>query len=241
MSSLVSNFSRYGELSERDAAFLKRCEQNPIRYPAGAEIFKQGSHTDRLYVLSAGCCFVKYEQPDGSRQVLDVFHRGDLMGIRSVCFQHAIIGIQALTNVLVCAFHKDELTAMFSGHPRLAAILLLLGTRREALLIQRVVNLGRRSAFARLCHFVTEMKHALEYIGEPEITEFDMELPTALLADILGLSEMHTYRMLKRMRDKQLATFEQGLFKLHDAAGLKKAAEFRDDYLQLDTSWLPKT
>jgi CRP-like cAMP-binding protein len=238
-SCLARNFSRYGELGARDVAFLTRFEERLEHYPAGVDVIVQGVPANHLFVLRSGWCFVKYDQPDGSRQVLDVCHGGDIVGMREVCFQRSINGMQTLTDAVLCPFPKAYLTEMFAHYPRLAGILFLAGMRREALLIERVVNLGRRSAFERLCHFVTEMKQRADHIADAEVAGFDVPIPASLLADILGMSEMHVYRMLKRMHEEHLASFDNGRFTLHDAAGLRKAARFRDDYLLLDRSWLP--
>ena len=86
-SCLVRNFSRYAALSERDIAFLLRFEENPRHYPAGTDVIAQGVACDSLFVLSSGWCFVKYDQPEGGRQILDLCHGGDIVGMRELCFQ----------------------------------------------------------------------------------------------------------------------------------------------------------
>ena len=239
VSCLVRNFSRYAELADRDIAFLLRFEERPVHYKVGEDVFAQGVEVDHIYVLSSGWCFVKYEQEDGSRQVLDVCHGGDIIGMREVCFHRSLCGMQVLADSVLCMFPKALLTQMFAEHPRLAAILFLAGMRREALLIERAVNLGRRSAYVRLCHFVSEMKNRVDHVGDVETAHFDVPIPAALLADILGLSEVHTYRMLKQMARNQLATFENGLFSITDLVALREASSYRDDHLLLDKSWLP--
>lgn len=238
-SCLVRNFSRYAQLSERDRAFLLRFEEHPAAYRAGADVFAQGDRVDHVYVLSSGWCFVKYDQPNGSRQVLDICHGGDIIGMREVCFQRSICGMQVLADSVLCAFPKALLAEMFSEHPRLAGILFLAGMRREALLIERAVNLGRRSAFARLCHFVAELKDRVDHVSDVDAAHFDVPIPAALLADILGLSEVHTYRMLKQMAKQRLATFDNGRFSILDPLALRQACDFQDNYLLLDKSWLP--
>jgi len=238
-SCLVKNFSRYAELGERDLAFLRRFEEKPQHVPAGTEVFRQGVSCEHLYVLSSGWCIVKYDQPDGSRQVLDICHGGDIVGMREVCFRRSINGMQTLVDSVLCPFPKSLLTEMFAEHPRLAGILFLAGMRREALLIERVVNLGRRSAYERLAHFISEMKQRVDHVADVGAADFHAPFPAPLLADILGLSEMHVYRMLKKLAAAKLATFENGRFTLLDPAALREAARFRDDYLLLDERWLP--
>ena len=238
-SCFVKNFMRYAPLSERDIAFLERFEQEPQVYPANAEVITQGLPCNQLFVLSRGWCAVKYDQADGRRQILDLCYGGDIVGMREVSFKRSINGMQTLTEAALCPFPKALLTEMFDSYPRLAGILLLAGMRREALLIERVVNLGRRNALERLAHFVSELKQRADSVADEESTSFEVPIPIPLLADCLGLSGMHVYRMIKRLKSSKLVTFDGGVFSVTDDSGLRQVARFRDDYLLLDHSWLP--
>lgn len=238
-SCFVKNFSRYAPLSASDEAFLARFEESRREFPAGTDIIAQGLPADHLYVLSEGWCLVKYEQEDGRRQILDLCHGGDIVGMREVSFKRAINGMQTLTDAVLCPFPKELLTEMFASYPRLAGILFLASMRREALLIERVVNLGRRKAIERLAHLISELKHRADHVADAATAAFDVPIPVPLLADCLGLSGMHVYRMLGRLKRAKLAHFEDGRFTLLDELGLRNLARFRDDYLMLDNSWLP--
>lgn len=239
ISCFIKNFSRYAELSPGDKTFLARFEETPQPYAAGSEVIAQGLPADHLYVLSKGWCVVKYDQADGRRQILDLCHGGDIVGMREVSFKRSINGMQTLTDAVLCPFPKHLLTEMFSSYPRLASILFLASMRREALLIERVVNLGRRNAEERLAHFVSELKQRADQVADEESASFDIPIPVQLLADCLGMSGMHVYRMINRLKKSKLARFEDGRFTLLDELGLRRLARFRDDYLMLDNSWLP--
>lgn len=238
-SCFVKNFARYASLSDADVAFLSRFEESTQEYPANTEVIAQGVPADHLYVLSKGWCVVKYDQPDGRRQVLDLCHGGDIVGMREVSFKRSINGMHTLTDSVLCPFPKVLLSEMFNSYPRLAGILFLASMRREALLIERVVNLGRRNALERLAHFVSELKQRSDLAADLESATFEVPIPVPLLSDCLGLSVMHVYRMLKRLKGSRLLAFEDGLFTVLDEMGLRRLARFRDDYLVLDNSWLP--
>jgi len=235
----IRNFQRYAELSASDIAFLARFEEGPHTYPANTEVISQGLPADHLYVISQGWCAVKYDQADGRRQILDLCHGGDIVGMREVSFKRSINGIQTLTDAVLCPFPKALLTEMFASYPRLAGVLFLASMRREALLIERVVNLGRRNAVERLAHFVSELKQRSDQLADTEVATFDVPISVPLLADCLGLSGMHVYRMLNQLKRSKLVRFDDGLFTLLDEIGLRRLARFRDDYLLLDNSWLP--
>lgn len=239
-SCLASNFSRYAKISETDRRFLARFEEDAIPFPADAEVIAQGARCEALYVLSSGWCVVKYDEPDGSRQILDICHSGEFVGMRDVCFHRAICSVQTITESVLCKFPRSHLTEMFEQHPRLSATLFLIGMRNEAILIERVVNLGRRSSFARLCHLISELKHRMDDVTCADSSQVEVPIPAKLLSDILGLSEVHVYRMLKRLRSDGMATFDNGRLTVHSYERIKQAAAFDEGYLQLDKSWIPK-
>lgn len=236
---LEHNFSSYAELAERDLTFLRRFGEHTVTYPIGTDVFEQGTPANHLYVLASGWCFVKYDERDGGRQVLDICHGGDIVGSREVCFQRSICGLETLSTVELCAFPKAYLTEMFVEHPRLSAILFLASMRREALLVERVVNLGRRTAFARLCHFLVEMNQRGDRANPKRTDKFSIPIPASLLSDVLGLSEVHTYRMLKQLNRDGFASFDNGRFIVHNMAALAEVCGFSEDYLHLDRSWIP--
>jgi CRP-like cAMP-binding protein len=99
------------------------------------------------------------------------------------------------------------------------------------MVVEHLVNIGRRSAIERTAHFFMEMAERLHLIGQATETEFKCPLTQFVLADALGLTAIHINRVLRELRDRRLLTVRKGSVSIHDLAGLRKLAGFQGGYL----------
>ena len=63
--------------------------------------------------------------------------------------------------------------------------------------------------------------------------EFDLPLNQAEVGECLGLTVVHTNRVLRELRERNLAHFSRGRVRIEDLAALKAFAEFDPTYLYL--------
>jgi CRP-like cAMP-binding protein len=119
----------------------------------------------------------------------------------------------------------------FANAPRLATAVLWAASRDEAMVVEHLVNLGRRSAEVRMAHFLLELGARLQLVGIGDKTGFDCPLTQYHLADALGLSAVHVNRVLRHLREEGLVTFQRGRVAFDDLAGLIDLAGFDAEYL----------
>src|SRR3546814_20114743 len=103
--------------------------------------------------------------PDGKRQVLEFLIPGDFIGVREFAFDGALNSVTTAANALLCPFPKSRLDELYQDHPGLLAVLLRISTREQALLVERIVNIGSRSAYQRIAHFFIEHLLRLPAVG----------------------------------------------------------------------------
>jgi CRP-like cAMP-binding protein len=115
--------------------------------------------------------------------------------------------------------------------PRLGAALLWVASRDEAMVVEHLVGIGRRSALERTAHFFMELAERLSLIGEATETEFKCPLSQFMLADALGLTAIHINRVLRQLRERRLLTVRKGSVTIHNLAALRKLAGFQGGYL----------
>ena len=115
--------------------------------------------------------------------------------------------------------------------PRLGAALLWAASRDEAMVVEHLVSVGRRSAIERTAHFFMELAERLMLIGEATETEFKCPLSQFVLADALGLTAIHVNRVLRQLREQGLLTVRKGRVHIHDLAGLRSLSGFQGGYL----------
>ena len=69
------------------------------------------------------------------------------------------------------------------------------------------------------------------FAGQATETEFDCPLSQFVIADALGLTSIHTNRVLRQLREMRLLTLKKGKAQIHDLEGLRKLAGFQGGYL----------
>ena len=99
------------------------------------------------------------------------------------------------------------------------------------MVVEHLVNLGRRDADGRMAHFLLELGSRLALVGMGSQTGYDCPLTQYHLADALGLSPIHVNRVLKQLREAGLITFRHGRVTIHDHSRLVDLAEFDPAYL----------
>jgi CRP-like cAMP-binding protein len=80
---------------------------------------------------------------------------------------------------------------MHHRFPRLGTALLRAASRDEAVVVEHLVNIGRRSGIERTAHFFMELTERLSLVGRATETEFKCPLTQTVLGDALGLSAIH--------------------------------------------------
>jgi CRP-like cAMP-binding protein len=124
----------------------------------------EGRHLDHLFLLVAGAV-VRYKVlPDGRRQVLTLGLPGDFIGFASCPFDVALNSVATLTDPLVAviAFHRSF--EMFHRLPRLGLAVFWSSASDMALYGERLMDLGRRTAYERLAHLMLELHARLSAV-----------------------------------------------------------------------------
>ena len=153
------------------------------------------------------------------------------MGVRSVLLETSRLSFQAISDVTLCRIETPRIVRMFNEFPYLGMALLLATTRNEAMIVEHLVSLGRRTAIDRIGHFFLELHDRLLPVGLATSTAFDCPISQYQLADALGLSAIHVNRMLRELREEGLMTFAdhkvtfQNITRLEELAGYVRRSD----------------
>src|ERR1700731_4271451 len=106
--------------------------------------------------------------------------------------------------------------------------------QEEAMLRERIVALGRRSAPSCVAYLLCELVLRQRVIGMAGDHAIRLPLTQTDLADALGLTSVHVDRVLQRFRRDQLLTLEHRRLNLRNGGRLEAIAGFTPNYLQLN-------
>jgi CRP-like cAMP-binding protein len=218
-------------LSADELSCLADIQSAPQDLKRGRQLVHEGQTGHKAFVLQAGWGCSYKDLPNGGRQIISFPIAGDCVGLRSVLLRTADHSFSALTDAVVSSVEGASIMKCVSEFPRLAAALLWAASRDEAMVVEHLVNIGRRSALERTAHFFMELAERLTLIGLATETEFKCPLSQFVLADALGLTAIHVNRTLRQLRELDLLTLRKGSAKIHDLGGLRKLAGYQGGYL----------
>lgn len=204
------------------------------KFAVGRDMVYQGQKDQAAYIIASGWVCSYKLLPGGTRQIVDFQIPGDFLGLRSVLFRTADHNAEPITPVEASEVLAEDLLSAFTRTPRLATAVMWAASRDEAMVVEHLVNLGRRSSTERTAHFLLELGARLRLVGLADKTGYRCPLSQYLLADALGLSAVHINRVLRELREAGLLTFQKGHVSFDDFDGLVALADFDRAYLDHD-------
>ena len=238
-SALMRKLARFVLLGQSELAALAELEARRRPVAAGTDLVHERQAGHHAFILLEGWVCAYKIVPDGGRQVIDFSIPGDFMGLRSVLMRTSDHSFSALTDVAVAEVSARQMLDGFQRQPRLAAAILWAASRDEAMVVEHLVGIGRRSALVRTAHLLVELGQRLQLVGLGSDAGYACPLSQYDLADALGLTAIHVNRVLRQLRERRLLTFRSGRVELHDLPALKALAEWHGGYLDQDQPLLP--
>jgi CRP-like cAMP-binding protein len=231
---LIDKLNLYLPLSPAEISFLRDLHGSRRQFDRHRDIIAQGRPYRSVFILCSGFAWRYKILPDGKRQLMSFGLPGDLIGFPAVFFDNAVNATGSLSDVVVATVPFAALYDLFAKFPRVAFALYWMAARETAIHGERIVDIGRRSAYERLAHLILELLNRLRVVGLAEELSFVLPLTQELIADVLGLSGPHVSRMLRSMREEGLVTIEDHRLTVMDLESLTQLAGFDGDYLVRD-------
>ena len=228
---LVRKLSNFIRLSDGEIECLTQLQAARENVDALTDLVHEGQTGHRAFVLQRGWAYSYKLLPDGGRQVITFSVPGDFIGLRSVLLRTSDHSFATFSDCVVSPISVKRSIAVFNEYPRLGAAILWAVSRDEAMVVEHLVGIGRRSAIERIAHFFLELGDRLRLVGMASETNFECALNQYLLADALGLTAIHVNRVLRQLREMGLITVKEHRVVIDDVKGLMKLAGYDAGYL----------
>lgn len=228
---LAKKLSAFLPLSPKELEALAEIQSKPLTVKRGKQLTQEGQTGHKAFVLQSGWACSFKDLANGQRQIISFPIAGDCVGLRSVLLKTADHSFSTLTDAVVSAVEGPHIMKCVTEFPRLGTALLWAASRDEAMVVEHLVDIGRRSALERTAHFFMELAERLSLVGLATEAEFECPLTQFVLADALGLTPIHVNRMLRQLHERDLLTLRKGTVQVHDLNRLRNLAGFHCGYL----------
>jgi CRP-like cAMP-binding protein len=202
--------------------------------PAGRAMVRAGTTLSASTLLIEGLVCRYKDMPDGQRQIMELHVAGDFLDLHGFLLKQLEHNVGSMTPVRFALVPHNRLREITETHPHLGRLLWLSTLLDAAIHREKILSVGRRSALARIAHFLCELAVRLRLVGLGSETGYALPLTQADLADVTGLTPVHVNRMLKRLRDERVVVFRGGEVTIQDWDRLQQVAVFDPSYLYLD-------
>ena len=231
VSILAKKLNTFVPLSPDELTCLAEIQRNPLKVKRGKQLTLEGQTGHKAFVLHDGwaCSYKTAAQRRASDHLLS-----DRWGLCRAAQRPATNGGSFLLGFDGCGRQSGGRHARLEVCDRLPAPRSRDPVGRlpdEAMVVEHLVNIGRRNAIERTAHFFMELAERLTLVGMATETEFKCPLSQFVIADALGLTAIHVNRVLRALRELDLLTVRKGSVRIHDLARLRKLAGFQGGYL----------
>lgn len=229
---LASAGKQTDELPLADRELLLSVCDDVRSFGARRDIIREGERPDHVHMMIEGWSCRYKVLPDGARQITAFLIPGDFCDTHVTLFDQMDHSIGSLSDSKVAFVPRAKMLEI-ADRPRIARALWWASLVDEAILRAWIVNLGRRDGFERVGHLICEMRARLRSVGLVDGADFALPLTQEELSDAVGLTPVHTNRVLKRLRDDGLMTFRRQQITILDVGKLERLVEFDPNYLHL--------
>ncbi len=231
---LIRKLEQFGKLSSNERQILENVRLDVQQAGAGQDLGQDGQRSSHCSLLLKGVACRYRMMQDGQRQIMSFHFSGDILDLSGLLLGKLDHGIGTLTPVEVAPIAHATLRGWIEQHPGLGRRLWQDTLVDAAVFREWVVNVGRRSAYARTAHLLCEIVTRMRAVG---LAQDHLSLPVTAtdLADATGLSVVHVNRVLQELRTRKLVESRGKALAVLDWGGLKHAAGFDPDYLHPHT------
>lgn len=193
-----------------EEAFMKAFKAGELQIETGAQAVLQGARSPHLYTVLSGVGIRYATLEDGRRQILNFVFPGDLVGLQGALMDAMSHSVEAKTAMTLCVFPRERLWELFKTSSSRAYDVTWLAAREERLLSDNLVSLGRLSGLERVAHVLQLLHTRYVETGLAEGDSVALHFTQAEIADSIGLTPVHTNRLMKKLREEGLISTRDG-------------------------------
>lgn len=218
-------------VDEDTAHIIEDLCKEQIELPAGTVVVPQDGYYSDVYLVESGWAIRSRYMPNGTRQIVNAVVPGDFMAFNAVLFNRSDFELKCKTDVCAYRISSDALSRALGRNAALSALLFWINGQEESMLTERIVSLGRRTAKERAAHVICELVARIEMISGAGTQIHTIPLSQDEIADILGISVVHTNKTLQALHREHIISFRNTKLTILDRAQLEREAGFENGYL----------
>lgn len=235
MHPFIQKISNFADIAPAEADMLLELFSHEVEVEEGASVFEDGTEQSTFFVVLEGWFYSYAILPDGSRQIHDIYHAGDVIGLDHMSWSKATTSVSAASNGRLAVAPLLPARRMMLRNPHLSTIFYSLHMLTNAQLLDRITAVARLGAYESLAYFLTDAITRRKVIEADFPSELFLPLSQKFISDCLGLSAVHVSRQFNKLiENKLLRRLSRSSIQILDEERLRKIGDYHDRYANLD-------
>lgn len=231
---LLNRLRFYTDLTEADEATIRALSGQTSEHERGQKIVTAGQKMTNTLIMRKGWAIRYKTLEDGRRQILNVLLPGDIFDLQVLVAAEADHNVMSVTDVSLYSIPPHAMRQMLLGSGSLTMAFWWTQVQEEAFLREQIVRNGRQTARERIGNFLLELHRRAQIVDEAGEHGFRLPLTQTHIADALGLTPIHTNRVLRKFVHDGYIVRDRSWIWFKDADALAALCEFDPSYFHLD-------
>jgi CRP-like cAMP-binding protein len=227
----IRKLGRLTQLDEADRHAIRSLDVRIQSVPANELLVSEGVRAEHCCLLLDGYACRHKETSGGGRQILAFQLTGDLLDVHRLFLPHVDHNVETITPATIGRIPVASLRALMLERPRVAEALWRDTLIDAAIAREWVLNVGRRTATARIAHMLCELAARREAAGFGSPERFELPMTQEQIGDATGLTSVHVNRKLHDLDDVGVIARTRRELHIVDWPRLKRIGEFDPSYL----------
>ncbi len=219
------------DISDDDALALRGLPSTIRDVPEGTVFIREGDRPSQCCVIMSGFAFRSKVTEEGKRQILSFHPAGDMPDLHGLLLERMDHDLTTLSRARLAFIDHRHINKLIEARPSVGRALWRETLVDAAIFRQWIVNLGTRTAPARMAHLVAELRQRLSAVGLAADDEFEFPITQSELAEALGLSSVHVNRVIQSFRAAGVLDIKGNRVRLKDIERLVEIGGFNELYL----------
>lgn len=233
LDALILSLERRDRLSGEEMEALERLNWQTAAFAAASDIIAERSRPARSCLLLSGMAARSMSLANGDRQLAVVHIPGDFIDLHGLLLKVMDHAVVAMTDCRVASVSHAELGRLIAAMPHLGRLIFTMLAIDSAIERNWILTLGRKRAESRLANLICELYLRHEVVGAAKDFTVPFPVSQVMVADMLGLSAVHTNRVIGHLRASGLVQWSRDAIRIVDWQGLCQLGGFDPIYLNL--------
>jgi CRP-like cAMP-binding protein len=215
-----------GAIRSDQLDILQQFKSSDRIVPAQTHLYRAGERPSEIYNLLSGWVALYRILESGRRQILQIVRPGAFLAYQARLEDQMSHSAVCISDVAVCIFPRRAFPALLERHPALQLRLAGMLAEEIAAGQDQLTNIGGRSGIERVAYFILQIylqQRSRQAAANSGIVTIPMT--QEIIGDALGITQVHINRILRQLRERQLAVLHRGTLEVLDLEGLRRVAK----------------